>query len=180
MSEKDIKVTMDARMMQQILKSLPGDFKNQVVFAPIMINNVNQGGIDESDVITLKDLTSNIYPNPLLTCSEPSFNFEVFLERLPYPRLKSLIDLAIKVAMKKCGLRTDAEDWLGGQALLKYYREPKQISTGRKLYSCDKETLEEALNKHRWNMTKTGNELGIPMGAIGRMIKRYQLKREEE
>ena len=172
MSERDVKIIMDTKMMQQILKTLPGDMKNQVVFAPIMINNVNQR----------EDYHSEIYPNPLLRDSQLPFNFEMFLESLDPPKLKSLIDMAIEVALKKNGTRMAAEQWLGGEGLLNRYKlEYKKREVGnRRAYNCDKETLVEVLDKHKWNKTKTGAELGIPVGAIERLIRDHQIKKDED
>jgi len=176
MSDKDIKITLDATMIQKILKNLPGDMKNQVVFAPIMINNVNQ--LEDGSSVS----RSELYPNPFRRNSELPFNFEMFLEGLDPPKLKTLIDMAVQVALKKNGTRMAAEQWLGGEGLLNRYKlEYKKREEGnRRAYNCDKETLEKILNKHKWNKTKTSVELGIPVGAIGRLIRDHQIKKEED
>lgn len=175
MSEKDIKVTFEPKMTQQILKTLPGDLKNQVVFAPVMINNINQQSSEDT-------FRSEVYPNPLLRDSQLPFNFEMFLESLDPPKLKSLIDMAVKVAIKKNGTRMAAEQWLGGEGLLNRYRleyKRRDGASNKRAYNCDRETLTEVLNKHNWNKTKTGVELGIPFAAIGRLIRDHQIKEEE-
>jgi hypothetical protein len=173
MSEKDIKVTFEPKMTQQILKTLPGDIRNQIVFAPVMVNNINQQGGEDGS-------RSELYPNPFRRDSELPFNFEMFLESLDPPKLKTLIDMAIQVAIKKNGTRMAAERWLGGEGLLNNYRlEHKKRQVGRYAYNCDKETLVEVLRKHKWNRTQAGNELGIPLASIGRLIKRHQIKEEE-
>jgi hypothetical protein len=171
MGEKDIKVTMDAKMLQQVIKNLPGDLKNQVIFAPVMNVNVDQRGGNVSQ--------SELYPNPLLGEKEIAFDFETFLEALDPPKLKSLIDMAVRVALKKNGTMRLAEGWLGEEGLLKHYHleQHRKRPEGR-IYNCDKETLEGVLNKHNWNKSRTGRELGIPNESIRRLIEYHQIRKE--
>jgi hypothetical protein len=155
----DVRIINAPKISQAFLKSM-GDGGDGNKINLVMVTNINQTNLDD-----------HLYPNPFED-KQIVFDFETFLESLDPPRLKTLIDMAVKVALKKNGVMHLAEEWLGKESCV-VRKGPKRI------YNCDKETLEEVLNKHKWNRRKVGAELGIPAPSITRLIAHHQIKKEE-
>ena len=99
---EEIKIIQDPKILQQILSNTAGNKNNVNIF---LIGQITNNGNNQG--------------------AEIIFDFEKFLESLPQPRLKSLINRAVEIASKKFHHDEEAGNWLGGSKRLINYRKYK-------------------------------------------------------
>jgi len=108
---KDIKITEDPKILQQILGKMPeaGNQVNIIYFNQI-VQQEEKKQLETEQLPEVKGKTGNVF-------------LELYLENLPEPRLKNLVREATLIAYRKFKNSRTATGWLGGNPKISYRLE---------------------------------------------------------
>ncbi|HNP20183.1 MAG TPA: sigma-54 dependent transcriptional regulator [Fulvivirga sp.] len=91
-----------------------------------------------------------------------------------YPWLGNIREL--RHAMERAVIMADEEQLKADDFLLKVNTVGKSLGSSLKITEVEKETIEEAINKHHGNMSKAAAELGLGRTTLYRKMEKYGIK----